>query len=93
MKQSQHRRAVEILDEVTTRALTVRTGYLRLHAAGELREYEQAAEAHRNLPKETSPMMQELQDELRRRYVDRLPPEHTDEWCFDRQAMAFLLAA
>ncbi|MCH7814516.1 MAG: hypothetical protein IID40_10920 [Planctomycetes bacterium] len=93
MRQSQYEAATQVLAEVDTPTLRVRTSYLRLHVAGELHRYDEAREAYGNLTREASSVVQELQDELRRRYIDRKGPEHSDDWCFDRHIAAFLLAA
>ena len=93
MRQAQHEVATQVLAEIDTPTVRVRAAYLKLHAAGELHDFDGAREALRKLPGKAPPVVQELRDELQPRYIDRQEPGHSDEWCFQRHVTALLLAA
>jgi hypothetical protein len=66
---------------------------LRLHAFGALQLRQQASETYRSLPLRSPPLVIELVEELRRRYLNGAEPQHDDEWVAAREEEMVLLVA
>jgi tetratricopeptide (TPR) repeat protein len=58
---------------------------IRTYVFGLRDKFTRAAESYRRLSDPTTTLAKELFGELERRYVDRAPAAHSDDWLFDRQ--------
>ena len=64
---------------------------IRMHVLGVRGDFDRAAISYQRLNQPTTEIACELFDELRRRFVDRQPAVHPDDWLFDRQIRFQLL--
>ena len=48
-------------------------------------QFTRAAEAYKQIPTKTPPIIADLLEELRCRFVDRSPPQHDDAWLIQRE--------
>jgi tetratricopeptide (TPR) repeat protein len=83
---------VEALQDITSPALDVPVNLIRLHAFGEEHERHRAIEAYQAVQADRRPLVYEVSEELRRRYITDDPPEHDEEWLFTHEVRAFLVA-
>jgi Flp pilus assembly protein TadD len=93
LRQRQYAAAVEVLDSVVQPRAQPQADLLRVHALGEQGLFSEASAAYLRLPPPPSSQVRELMEELRRRFVDRLPPANDNEWLIRREIDACLLAA
>lgn len=83
----------DILEQVTEPRVRTPASVLRLHALGALHLRQQASETYRSLPLRGAPLVIELIEELRRRYLNGAEPQHDDEWVAASEEQMLLLAA
>jgi tetratricopeptide (TPR) repeat protein len=84
--------ASEILAQVKLSQVQA-TNLISIHAFGTIGQTQAASEASRRLIDPVPIPIAELVEELRRRYVRGEPPKHSDDWVFEQEADALLIAA
>ena len=77
--------AASVLEQIRSPLLRTQTTVLRIHSFGAQGQFARVAEAYKQLPQRTPPVIVDLLEELRRRYVDRRPPLHDDAWLLQRE--------
>jgi tetratricopeptide (TPR) repeat protein len=74
-----------VLEQIASPLLRTQTTVLRIHSFGAQEQFTRAAEAYKQLPRKTPPIIADLLEELRRRFVDRDPPQHDEAWLIRRE--------
>jgi tetratricopeptide (TPR) repeat protein len=92
VRKREYAAAGEILAQVKTTQI-LSTNLIGIHAFGALGRTQAATEASRRLIDPVPMPIAELVEELRRRYVRGEPPKHSDDWVFEQEADALLIAA
>ena len=92
LRRRQYRSVLELLSQVTLPLLQVPANLLRIHALGFEGDMVSAAATYALLPDQGLPVYLGIRDELRRRFLDREPPQHDEAWLIDR-AIEFLADA
>jgi tetratricopeptide (TPR) repeat protein len=86
--------AADALSEVVSPQLENTATLLRFHAYAGAGDLARAAEEDRALaPVVSLAKFKEIQEELRRRFVDQAPPQHTEEWLIESETDLLLAAA
>ncbi|MEK6303475.1 MAG: tetratricopeptide repeat protein [Acidobacteriota bacterium] len=85
--------ASEMLDQVTVPAFKPHAQLLRIHALGELNEFDRASTVYTDLKANPRPFSDELPDEFYSRYIAREGNRHDDAWVYTREVDIFLLTA
>ena len=83
----------EELEQIVSPILETPKNLLQLHAFGEMGDAASAARAYEKLPSNPGPVLVDLQEELKRRYVTRESPHNSDEWLVSKERDYLLLAA
>ncbi|MFL6273793.1 MAG: tetratricopeptide repeat protein [Blastocatellia bacterium] len=90
MRQHNHLKAAEVLNEVKSPILQPRVDILRVHSYGENQKYDIAQEVYERVAANPLPESSALTEELNRRYVQRTGAQQDDEWVFDQETNLFL---
>jgi tetratricopeptide (TPR) repeat protein len=77
--------AATVLEQISSPLLRSQTTVLRVHSFGAQGQFQHAAEAYKQLPPKTPPIIADLLEELRRRFVDQRPALHDDAWLVRRE--------
>ena len=85
--------ARDILDQVTVPAFKPHAQVLRIHALGELNEFDRASTVYTDLMANPRPFSDELPNELYNRYIAQEGSLHDDEWVHTREVDMILLTA
>jgi tetratricopeptide (TPR) repeat protein len=94
LRQKHPAEAVEVLEETSAPEMASPADLLRLHSFGLLSRLDRAADAYDRLGEaaERRSDVREVREELHRRYLAHLPPQHSDDWLIEQET-AILLAA
>ena len=92
LRQEQYEAASKALADVVAPRFQTIADLLRVHALGGMGKREEANRAFERLPDKTTPLIGEVRDELRCRYIDLLGAGHSDEWVIQRETDCVLLA-
>jgi tetratricopeptide (TPR) repeat protein len=85
--------AEQVLEHVTDPQFVGTANILRLHALSLVGNTVRAIEVDRKIDVTQCPGCIELTEELRRRYIKRLGPRHSDEWVIQSEAQCLLMVA
>lgn len=94
LKRKTYSAAAEALAEVASPHLEKTATLLRFHAFGGAGDLARAAEEDRALaPVVLLAKFKEIREELRRRFIDQEPPQHSEDWLIQGEIDLFLVAA
>ena len=85
--------ALNVLSRIARKPARVSANVLRTHIYGELKNFDAAAEAAKAWPDPRNRSDADIFGELKRRYVDQLPPAHDDDWLLDAEIRFVMQAA
>jgi tetratricopeptide (TPR) repeat protein len=85
--------AIGVLNEITAIEMEGPKNVILLHAYGMMKDHARACDIYPRVDQSAKvPFVIPLKEELRRRYVEQLSPQQSDEWVFNKE-VEYLLAA